>query len=272
MLFGSEGLLEHPSIFETVSSYVRLQRTGIFSLWDDSAAIPDWSNSCDFMGYFWLVLRLLLIIGILCCCSTGYFIRRRVHPYPPPGEPDFNVAFTRHPIISPGTLSVCPCSANTIHVVWSAVYVVSVCWQDCIRLAFIVMETQRLQSFPPSTQCRPTPVTWLQCIQPCRPTTASLLLPMIRSCRTCRRNKQKNTVSRATTLQILSDLLNLKVCEVKGTKKERNWRNSTTQASLEETNLQTEVRVQKQKYRDTEMPLSFYQHKRHRVRGNSRSV
>ncbi|XP_077083188.1 WW domain binding protein VOPP1 isoform X2 [Siphateles boraxobius] len=33
---------------------------------------------------------------------TGYFIRRRVHPYPPPGEPDFNVAFTRHPIMSPG--------------------------------------------------------------------------------------------------------------------------------------------------------------------------
>uniref|UniRef100_A0A671NJM8 WW domain binding protein VOPP1 n=1 Tax=Sinocyclocheilus anshuiensis TaxID=1608454 RepID=A0A671NJM8_9TELE len=26
--------------------------------------------------YFWL----LLIIGILCCCSTGYFIHRRVHP------------------------------------------------------------------------------------------------------------------------------------------------------------------------------------------------
>ncbi|XP_059420261.1 vesicular, overexpressed in cancer, prosurvival protein 1-like [Carassius carassius] len=47
-------------------------------------------------------LRLLLIIGILCCCSTRYFIRRHVHPYPPPEGPDFNVSFTRHPIIAPG--------------------------------------------------------------------------------------------------------------------------------------------------------------------------
>ncbi|KTF93138.1 hypothetical protein cypCar_00015699 [Cyprinus carpio] len=33
---------------------------------------------------------------------TGFFIRRRVHPYPPPEGPDFNVAFTRQPITSPG--------------------------------------------------------------------------------------------------------------------------------------------------------------------------
>lgn len=158
-----------------------------------STTIPERDNSCDFMGCFWLVLRLLLIIGILCCCSTGYFIRRRVHPYPPPGEPDFNVAFTRYPIMSPGNLSVCPCPANTVHGL-----IRCVCWQDCVRLAFTVMETQRLQSFPLSTQCRPTPVTWLQCIQPCR--TASLLLPMIRPCRTRRRNKQNNTVLRNNTI------------------------------------------------------------------------
>ncbi|XP_051554328.1 vesicular, overexpressed in cancer, prosurvival protein 1 [Myxocyprinus asiaticus] len=48
--------------------------------------------------YFWL----LLMIGILCCCSAGYFIRRRLHLSSLPEAPDFKVAFTRHPIISPG--------------------------------------------------------------------------------------------------------------------------------------------------------------------------
>ncbi|XP_052404701.1 vesicular, overexpressed in cancer, prosurvival protein 1 isoform X5 [Carassius gibelio] len=57
-----------------------------------------WYFEGDYPVYF----VLLLIIGILCCCSTGYFIRRRVHPYPPPDRPEFNVAFTRQPIISPG--------------------------------------------------------------------------------------------------------------------------------------------------------------------------
>ncbi|XP_067309921.1 VOPP1 WW domain binding protein a isoform X2 [Pseudorasbora parva] len=46
-------------------------------------------------------VRALSVPKIWYFC-TGYFIRRRVHPYPPPGEPDYNVAFTRHPIISPG--------------------------------------------------------------------------------------------------------------------------------------------------------------------------
>lgn len=70
-------------------------------------ATVDQNNSSDFMGCFWLICRLLLIIGILCCCSTGFFIRRRVHPYPPPEGPDFNVAFTRQPITSPGNLALC---------------------------------------------------------------------------------------------------------------------------------------------------------------------
>ncbi|XP_056322465.1 vesicular, overexpressed in cancer, prosurvival protein 1 [Danio aesculapii] len=48
--------------------------------------------------YFWL----LLIIAILCCCSTGYFIRRRAHPYSPSDRPEFTVAFSRNPIITPG--------------------------------------------------------------------------------------------------------------------------------------------------------------------------
>lgn len=65
----------------------------------------DW-NWSDFKGCFWLVYRLLLIIGILCCCSTGYLFRRCVQPYPPLERPDFNVAFTRQPIISPGNLSL----------------------------------------------------------------------------------------------------------------------------------------------------------------------
>uniref|UniRef100_A0A673GYA7 WW domain binding protein VOPP1 n=1 Tax=Sinocyclocheilus rhinocerous TaxID=307959 RepID=A0A673GYA7_9TELE len=73
--------------------------------------------------YFWL----LLIIGILCCCSTGYFIRRRVHPYPPPEGPDFNVSFTRHPIIAPGNLFLRTRLAYSAHVVSSAVCMSSLC-------------------------------------------------------------------------------------------------------------------------------------------------
>ncbi|KAA0719168.1 EGFR-coamplified and overexpressed protein -like protein [Triplophysa tibetana] len=45
---------------------------------------------------------LLLLIGIVSCCGAGYFIRRRVHTYTLPDGPDFNVTFTRHPILSPG--------------------------------------------------------------------------------------------------------------------------------------------------------------------------
>ncbi|KAI7809415.1 vesicular [Triplophysa rosa] len=45
---------------------------------------------------------LLLVIAIVCCCGAGYFIRRRVHTYTLPDGPDFNVTFTRHPILSPG--------------------------------------------------------------------------------------------------------------------------------------------------------------------------
>lgn len=46
--------------------------------------------------------RLLLVIAIVCCCGVGYFIRRRVHTYTLHNGPDFNVTFTRHPILSPG--------------------------------------------------------------------------------------------------------------------------------------------------------------------------
>ncbi|XP_050980939.1 vesicular, overexpressed in cancer, prosurvival protein 1 isoform X2 [Labeo rohita] len=46
-------------------------------------------------------VRALSVHRIWYFC-TGYFIRRRVHPYPPPEGPDFTVAFTRQPIISPG--------------------------------------------------------------------------------------------------------------------------------------------------------------------------
>ncbi len=84
-------------------------------------------NLSDFMGCFCLVYRLLLIIGILCCCSTGYFIRRRVHPYPPRERPDFNVAFTRQPIISPGNLSLCLCLAYMHYVVSFPVCILSLC-------------------------------------------------------------------------------------------------------------------------------------------------
>ncbi len=62
-------------------------------------------NLSDFMGCFCLVYRLLLIIGILCCCSTGYFIRRRVHPYPPRERPDLTWPSpdspSYHQVISP---------------------------------------------------------------------------------------------------------------------------------------------------------------------------
>lgn len=84
-------------------------------------------NLSDFKGCFWLVYRLLLIIGILCCCSTGYFIRRRVPPYPPPERPDFNVAFTRQPIISPGNLSLCLRFAYMHYVVSFPVCILSLC-------------------------------------------------------------------------------------------------------------------------------------------------
>ncbi|XP_065132330.1 WW domain binding protein VOPP1 isoform X3 [Paramisgurnus dabryanus] len=43
---------------------------------------------------------LLLVIAIAICCGAGYFLRRRVHTIS--DRPDFNVTFTRHPIISPG--------------------------------------------------------------------------------------------------------------------------------------------------------------------------
>ncbi|XP_055058239.2 WW domain binding protein VOPP1 isoform X1 [Misgurnus anguillicaudatus] len=43
---------------------------------------------------------LLLVIAIAICCGAGYFIRRRVHTFS--DRPDFNVTFTRHPIISTG--------------------------------------------------------------------------------------------------------------------------------------------------------------------------
>ncbi|XP_057190462.1 vesicular, overexpressed in cancer, prosurvival protein 1 [Triplophysa rosa] len=49
---------------------------------------------------------LLLVIAIVCCCGAGYFIRRRVHTYTLPDGPDFNVTFTRHPILSPGLRQV----------------------------------------------------------------------------------------------------------------------------------------------------------------------
>lgn len=54
-----------------------------------------------FKGCF-VVCSLLLVIAIMCCCGVGYFIRRRVHTYALPDGPDFNVTFTRHPILSPG--------------------------------------------------------------------------------------------------------------------------------------------------------------------------
>ncbi|XP_019898988.1 vesicular, overexpressed in cancer, prosurvival protein 1 isoform X2 [Esox lucius] len=45
--------------------------------------------------------RLLLMMGVLFCCGTGFFIRRRMYPSPLP-EDTFNVSFTRHPMTAPG--------------------------------------------------------------------------------------------------------------------------------------------------------------------------
>lgn len=61
--------------------------------------------------------RLLLVIAIVSCCGAGYFIRRRVHTYTLPDRPDFNVTFTRHPILSPGdpTSHIIPHSVRVQH-------------------------------------------------------------------------------------------------------------------------------------------------------------
>ncbi|XP_037549784.1 vesicular, overexpressed in cancer, prosurvival protein 1 [Nematolebias whitei] len=49
------------------------------------------------LWYFWV----LLMMGVLFCCGAGFFIRRRMYPYPLRDEPAFNVSFTRHTITTP---------------------------------------------------------------------------------------------------------------------------------------------------------------------------
>lgn len=48
--------------------------------------------------------RVLLMMAVLFCCGAGFFIRRRMYPYPLRDEPAFNVSFTRHTITTPGNL------------------------------------------------------------------------------------------------------------------------------------------------------------------------
>lgn len=72
--------------------------------------------------------RLLLVIAIVSCCGAGYFIRRRVHTYTLPDRPDFNVTFTRHPILSPGdpTSHIIPHSVHVQHSMVTCLMMLSV--------------------------------------------------------------------------------------------------------------------------------------------------
>ncbi|XP_043920753.1 vesicular, overexpressed in cancer, prosurvival protein 1 [Protopterus annectens] len=49
------------------------------------------------LWYFWF----LLMVGLLFCCGTGFFIRRRMYPPPLSEEPAF-VTFTRQPASTTG--------------------------------------------------------------------------------------------------------------------------------------------------------------------------